>query len=987
MKHIIYCCVLLSGMAYAQIGGGPLNGGGGGSGCVTTGSGVQKGDGAGGCIPAAAGTDYVIPSGTVANTTGLNGAAVPVSAPLLGTNSLGQTILVTGVNPFCAGSACASQVNNLFTTASGLALTVAMTSSDTSLTVASTTGFPSVGMGYIASASGNEVIAWSGSTGTTLTGLTRGLYGTTASAKLVGNILYGYVASQSRSTSVSPSYVVGNNNAVNYGSTAIGNVYGYISSTPSIFTATTGFQDNVTLSGTTLSALTFAGVGTWKLNIQSGRMDVRQQNTTFYVTPSSTITGAYTSIQSAVTAAIAAGGGRVVIPKAVTPSDVIGSVTGSNTVPVFVVDENSLPSLSYSCNATACSALAGNTVNGKQISSNPVLNAFDVGSIVGPGAGSSTYYQGIFGSTAYNATQFYFTFWLPVGSTNIQIQFGNSSGSPETCGPKMTVRAAIEYPVDGPRKATFFNGARDATVDPCGIILTDPIAINTTTASQLVQVRALVQRSAGDTTAFPSNWTYGTVIGTDLSPYTTTKTGNKWDGVEFIISRSLSDGVATASSTTFTSATAAFSSLGDVGQTISIVGAGASGATLTTTIASITNSTTVVLATAATTSVSGAATTITPTDKTLVGTIQNTTGGNGYAPEALLAKPSGLVRTVGCLGDSISYGTGNVFKYGSWCTEAINFAGITAGLATRVATAIPYVNTSQPGETVANLIVPTNHMNRFSLLARVKNTMGMIGVNDIRLGATQANVQGNLVILWTQQRVFGTNPYYGTITPVSSSTTNFINLAGQTTDASNPVRIAVNAWLRAGARIDCTTALPVGNAVTSNATGANFYDTTGTVVNAAFNNCSNGYTHPLTGSFELADTVESARDSGLWAVDSGARSLTGCSITAASAALVCTSGTFTSADATAGTPVSITGAGVAGANLNTTIATFTNGTTVTLAATASTTVAGATGLADTTGRTSLTGGGTNFGDGLHPDARGHFLMATAAANVVATFTF
>lgn len=71
--------------------------------------------------------------------------------------------------------------------------------------------------------------------------------------------------------------------------------------------------------------------------------------------------------------------------------------------------------------------------------------------------------------------------------------------------------------------------------------------------------------------------------------------------------RNLTDGtVSGAPTTTFTSASAGFSSSTDVGKTIVIAGAGAAGVTLRTTIASVTNATTVVLAASASTSVAGA---------------------------------------------------------------------------------------------------------------------------------------------------------------------------------------------------------------------------------------------------------------------------------------------------------------------------------------------------------------------------------------------
>jgi hypothetical protein len=62
------------------------------------------------------------------------------------------------------------------------ALTVAMTNSDTTATVGSTTGFPSTGLISI----DTEIIAYTGLTATTFTGLTRGQDGTTAASHLLG---------------------------------------------------------------------------------------------------------------------------------------------------------------------------------------------------------------------------------------------------------------------------------------------------------------------------------------------------------------------------------------------------------------------------------------------------------------------------------------------------------------------------------------------------------------------------------------------------------------------------------------------------------------------------------------------------------------------------------------------------------------------------------------------------------------------------------
>lgn len=93
-------------------------------------------------------------------------------------------------------------------------------------------------------------------------------------------------------------------------------------------------------------------------------------------------------------------------------------------------------------------------------------------------------------------------------------------------------------------------------------------------------------------------WTWTTV-------FTGSPTGTAMNLEGSIDVRIGTDGAATASSATFTSATGGFLAT-DVGKEIRIAGAGASGATLVTTISAVTNTTTVTLAATASTTVAGA---------------------------------------------------------------------------------------------------------------------------------------------------------------------------------------------------------------------------------------------------------------------------------------------------------------------------------------------------------------------------------------------
>jgi hypothetical protein len=81
-------------------------------------------------------------------------------------------------------------VGNIRSGAGPAALTTinaAVAAGDTSITVVSTTNYPTSGVLLLSSASLREAVSYTGVTATTFTGLTRGIYGTTASAFTTGN--------------------------------------------------------------------------------------------------------------------------------------------------------------------------------------------------------------------------------------------------------------------------------------------------------------------------------------------------------------------------------------------------------------------------------------------------------------------------------------------------------------------------------------------------------------------------------------------------------------------------------------------------------------------------------------------------------------------------------------------------------------------------------------------------------------------------------
>lgn len=132
--------------------------------------------------------------------------------------------------------------------------------------------------------------------------------------------------------------------------------------------------------------------------------------------------------------------------------------------------------------------------------------------------------------------------------------------------------------------------------------------------------------------------------------------------------------------------------------------------------------------------------------------------------------------------------------------------------------------------------------------------------------------------------------------------------------------------------------------------------------------------HPLsvwsnsTPIIELADVVETSRDSGIWKVRN-LTSITDGAMTSGSNVLTSASAPFTSAMAAvgAGYYVNVAGAGAAGASITALITGHTSATQVTIATNASTTVSGA----------SVKIGQSPAPDGLHPTAWMAALMAAS----------
>ncbi len=234
------------------------------------------------------------------------------------------------------------------------------------------------------------------------------------------------------------------------------------------------------------------------------------------------------------------------------------------------------------------------------------------------------------------------------------------------------------------------------------------------------------------------------------------------------------------------------------------------------------------------------------TDATMSGTISGTSG-YGFAPLAVMGATEAIAQEVILLGDSIAEGfgdSGGAAGTGGLSPNGDYFWGV--GIFGRsFGATFPKFNMHKSSEFLHNWAGPGQRARYSYLFSCARKFCCQLGCNDFRLGDSQATMQANYISLWDALLASGARGYQTTITPVSTGT--YTTVGGQTTVAANSVRVIINNWIRDGAPINGITRVAV-------ATG----DVSATTVRAGH------FRHPLLGYFEVADTVENARDSGIW---------------------------------------------------------------------------------------------------------------------------
>lgn len=226
-------------------------------------------------------------------------------------------------------------------------------------------------------------------------------------------------------------------------------------------------------------------------------------------------------------------------------------------------------------------------------------------------------------------------------------------------------------------------------------------------------------------------------------------------------------------------------------------------------------------------------------DLTLPGSAAVTADGSafGYAPLSIRGNIASTTVAVAALGDSITErGNDNGTTIRAFIARALD------------AEARPFTNYAKWGQAAVHMYsagakTATWDAQVGATLDGCTHVISAYGRNDMT--ATLADLKATFIGLWGLAAADGRKLWQTTVTPSSTSTDNWATVASQTTNGNNDTRTAFNDWIRDGA--------PILNGV-----GA----ATGTIDPAAIRAGATG--HSLKGYIEVADTVESARNSGLW---------------------------------------------------------------------------------------------------------------------------
>ncbi|WNM66329.1 minor tail protein [Gordonia phage Culver] len=327
-------------------------------------------------------------------------------------------------------------------------------------------------------------------------------------------------------------------------------------------------------------------------------------------------------------------------------------------------------------------------------------------------------------------------------------------------------------------------------------------------------------------------------------------------------------------------------------------------------------------------------------DETADGTTFNTLAGAGTSGlrlpgvSMLLGTPVKPGASLLVPGDSIPSGTGENYCYNQApsVSEWLDFGWVNRACNNRWARTVLGISGTALG--VWNTRVYAWRLKAIAEDLYFTHVLCELGINDLNSSTvTLESAKQNHIAAWVDLARYGKPVYQCTLTPFTTSTDNWTSTAGQASAlpaGKEAIRVAVNDWIRDGSPIVAATMIGAA----TGASGAG-------IIRAGQSG------HPLAagdqfgkGYVEVADALETSRNSGIIKVPSYVRKVNDAVITSgALATLTSASAGFTSSDV--GLYVHVIGAGVAGATHYGYITAVNSATSVTLHIPAVTPVSGA----------------------------------------------
>ncbi|WNM69741.1 minor tail protein [Gordonia phage Crater] len=202
------------------------------------------------------------------------------------------------------------------------------------------------------------------------------------------------------------------------------------------------------------------------------------------------------------------------------------------------------------------------------------------------------------------------------------------------------------------------------------------------------------------------------------------------------------------------------------------------------------------------------------TDTVDVGNMPDNNGANVFCPTAIIGIPYEPTVALYISGDSIMQGVGDASAEpatdGGWVCRSLN-------------SQVGYINASRAGETAQQYMPGNNRrLGRWQLARYCTHALVGYGINDVKGDRTITQLQADLLVIWNGLAAMGLDVFQATLTPVTTggNYTTPETQVKQSTAREN-VRLGINAWIRSKPA-------------------------------------------PLKGFVEVADAVETARDSGIW---------------------------------------------------------------------------------------------------------------------------